>query len=88
MSNVGGASSEEPEGTAEAESDTASPVVRALLAVRGSALLATVIAGMIMLVLAATVLDGSIAGLAGIVGVNTLLYAGLGYLVLRLIGYI
>ena len=88
MSNVEAASGEEPDETSNEVSNTASPVVRVLLAIRGSALLATVIAGIVMLVLAATVLDGGVAGLTGIVGVSTLLYAGLGYLALRLIGYI
>ena len=88
MSNIEAASSEEPNETSDEESGTTSPVVRALLAIRGSALVATVVLGVVMLILAATVLDGGIAGLTGIVGVSTLLYAGLGYLALRLIGYI
>ncbi|WP_195156024.1 hypothetical protein [Halococcus agarilyticus] len=41
----------------------------------------------VMLLLAATALDGSAVGLLGIVGVSTLVYAALVYIALCLVGY-
>ncbi|WP_266082067.1 hypothetical protein [Haladaptatus caseinilyticus] len=63
------------------------PLLRVLLAIRGSFLLFIASVGVLFIVTGATIMDEVLAGMFGIWGVSCLLYAGLGYGLLKLIGY-
>lgn len=62
-------------------------VLESLLAIRGSFLLFVTAVGVLFVVVGATAMNGVLAGMFGIWGTSALLYAGLGYLLLKLIGY-
>jgi hypothetical protein len=63
------------------------PLLRILLAIRGSFLLFIVSIGVLLIVTGVTIMDGVVAGMFGIWGISCLLYAGIGYGLLNLIGY-
>lgn len=68
-------------------SSATNPVLRVLLAIRGSFLLFVATIGALFVLGGATVMDGVLAGMFGIWGVSCILYAGLGYGLLKFIGY-
>lgn len=63
------------------------PILRLLLAIRGSLLLFIATTGVLFILGGITVMEGALAGMFGIWGVSALLYATLGYLLLKIIGY-
>jgi hypothetical protein len=77
--------------TGESQRDDADhpPIIRILLAIRGSFLLFVATMGVVMILLGATVLGGQgvIAAMFAIWGVSAVIYASGGVLFLRLIGY-
>ncbi|WP_321112047.1 hypothetical protein [Halorussus salinisoli] len=62
-------------------------ILEVLLAIRGSFLLFVAAVGALLIVAGAFAMNGVLAGMFGIWGASALLYAGLGYLLLKLVGY-
>lgn len=77
----------EEEGNKPVHSRITEPILRALLAIRKSLLLFIATVGVLFVLGGITVMDGVLAGMFGIWGVSALLYATLGYLLLKIIGY-
>jgi len=65
----------------------ARPIVRVLLAVRRSLIVFIAVLGIVMFVTGWILSEGAVAGMLAALGISALIYSGLGFVFVRLIGY-